>query len=407
MKTYDETIDAIFSKGDALIEQRRERSAMIKHTSYAVSGLCAATIVGVGIWRITNHGKMPDNGSSEIETVEDATTDTQNETYTTTSTPVSDKEKAKNTTSSTSKNTVVSSAKTTTAKSTTKGTTQSAIKTEITESTSKETTNTQTEKAATADTTTITTSQFDTTTRTTIAPASITTIAPNEVVETTTQFTDDITRQLPSIFNTLILTETDSLDSKMREQKFIYSYHNFKEDEIVGLLKEIHLNVNFDGNDYERDANIYEIKGHSADAMIAVKFEGRDDYFLYCNQLYAPETLGEFISAFSLDSDNYIRECYRGNVKADDITPQKAWNLLTADRLLPDVTDSCKGKYFAENDRIWITSVNESDQWLSIKIGVDPQGYIVTDTNTAIPDRYFYIGEDRAAEIIGYCKLLV
>lgn len=321
-----------------------------------------------------------------------------------------------------------------TTKSKTTETTQITDKTSITESQSRkntiqasnqtETTTAQTEKMAAADTTTITTVQPDTTTKTSItydvtestketsktttASAEITTTAHNGTGETTTtQYTDDITRNLPSIFNTIRLAGADSLDSKARDQEFIYSYHNFNENEIAGLLKEIHLNVNYDGNDLERDARIYEIKGYSADALIAVKFEGRDDYFLYCNKLYAPETLGEFISAFSLDSDDYIRECYRGKVKADDIIPQKAWTLLTAERLLPDVTDSCKGKYFAEHDRIWITSVKESDQWLSIKIGVDPQGYIVTDTNTAIPDRYFYIGEDRAAEIIGYCKLLV
>ena len=57
MKTYDETIDAIFAKGDAILEQKKKRSAVIKQTSYAVSGVCAAAIVGVGIWRITDHGR--------------------------------------------------------------------------------------------------------------------------------------------------------------------------------------------------------------------------------------------------------------------------------------------------------------------------------------------------------------
>ena len=74
MKTYDETIDAIFAKGDAILEQKKKRSAVIKQTSYAVSGVCAAAIVGVGIWRITDHGKMPESGISNIETAEEATT---------------------------------------------------------------------------------------------------------------------------------------------------------------------------------------------------------------------------------------------------------------------------------------------------------------------------------------------
>ena len=428
MKTYDETIDAIFSKGDALIEQRRQKSVKIKQTSYAVSGVCAAAIVGVGIWRMNDLKKLPDNRHSEIETVEEmTTTGTQTETYTTTSTVVSDKEKTKNTTAATTKNTVTSSTKNVTTKSKTTETTQITDKTSITESQSRkttvqasnqtETTTAQTEKMAAADTTTITTVQPDTTTKTSIthdvtestketsktttASAEITTTAHNGIGETTTtQYTDDITRKLPSIFNTIRLAGADSLDSKARDQEFIYSYHNFNENEIAGLLKEIHLNVNYDGKDLERDARIYEIKGYSADALIAVKFEGRDDYFLYCNKLYAPETLGEFISAFELDDDDNIKELYRGTFKTDNISSEKAWELMTVDRLLPNVTDSYKEKYFIERERIWITFVRMSDQWLRIKVGIDPNGYIFTDTNTIIPDSFFYISEEKAKEII-------
>ncbi|MCR5111889.1 MAG: hypothetical protein K6B38_13470 [Ruminococcus sp.] len=428
MKTYDETIDAIFSKGDALIEQRRQKSVKIKQTSYAVSGVCAAAIVGVGIWRMNDLKKLHDNRHSEIETVEEiTTTSTQTETYTTTSTFVSDTEKTKNTTAATTKNTVTSSTK-----SKTTETTQITDKTSINESQSRkttvqasnqtETTTAQTEKAATTDITTkepattdTTTKTYDTITESVSKQTTITTTAANTIsgaspngeegtTTTTTQFTDDITRNLPSIFNTISLTGADSLDSKMREQGFVYSYDLINEDDIDDLLKEIHLNVNYEGNDIERDARIYKIKRFSADALIAVKFEGRDDYFLYCNKLYAPETLGEFISAFSLDSKDYIRECYHGKVKADDINPEKAWDLLTAERLITDVTDSCTEKYFFEYDRIWITSISEPYHWLSVNIGVDPQGYIITDTNTIIPDRYFYIGEEKAEEIIGYCK---
>ena len=41
-----------------------------------------------------------------------------------------------------------------------------------------------------------------------------------------------------------------------------------------------------------------------------------------------------------------------------------------------------------------------SDQWLRIKVGIDPNGYIFTDTNTIIPDSFFYISEEKAKEII-------
>lgn len=437
MKTYDETIDAIFSKGDALIEQRRQKSVKIKQTSYAVSGVCAAAIVGVGIWRMNDLKKLPDNRHSEIETMEETTTTgTQTETYTTTSTVVSDTEKTKNTTAATTKNTVTSSSQTTTDKGTTKETTQSAVKTEITESASKETTNiettakqtikhseittTQTEKATTIDTTPMTTVQPDTTTKTydtitesVIKQTTITTTATNAIsgaspngeegtTTTTTQFTDDITRNLPSIFNTISLTGADSLDSKMREQGFVYSYDLINEDDIDDLLKEIHLNVNYEGNDIERDARIYKIKRFSADAMTAVKFEGRDDYFLYCNKLYAPETLSEFISVFELDSDDYTKKCYRGIMEANNISSEELWDIITGYGSLPNVTESCKGKDFRMQEAIWLELT--ADQSKIFKFGIDPHGYIIAGTNTFIPDSYFYIGEEKAEEIIGYCK---
>ncbi|MBP7187797.1 MAG: hypothetical protein KBA55_13790 [Ruminococcus sp.] len=405
MKTYDETIDTIFSKGDALIEQRRERSAMIKHTSYAVSGLCAAAIVGVGIWRITDHGKMPDNSLSEIETVEDVTTNKTVATSDTNTTTISTTHSSKVATSALKPTTTGKSQTNTQSNTTMKSATSESNELTTVTATSAQTSSESDIPAATASNSQTSASEettiMVTTTVTTTQPSG--SDPPQENTTTTTSFESEIIRKLPTIFSTVALDEADSVDSKQRAQEFVYSYHNVSAGETSTLLKQITLHGEYNNADVDSNAALYEMNGCSADALIAVKFEGRDDLFLYCNRTYVPENLDEFISAFGLDDDGIIRECYRGNAKAADIAPEKAWDLLTADRSLPDVTDSCKGKYFAENDRIWITSVKESDQWLSIKIGVDPQGYIFTDTNTAIPERYFYIGEDRAAEIIGYC----
>lgn len=414
MKTYDETINTIFSKGDALIEQRRQKSVKIRQTSYAVSGVCAAAIVGVGIWRMNDLKKLPDNRHSEIETVEEMTTTvTRTETYTTTTTTGT--EKTKNTTASTSKNTVTSSAKNLTTEKIqitdkTSITISQSTKNTVQASNQTENTTTQTEKSETADTTTMTKSQPDTTLQTSTTYDTITesakettrtTTAPNGTIETvTTQFTNDITGKLPSIFNTIILAGTDSLDSKMRDQEFVYTYDLINEDDIDNLLKEIHLNVNYEGNDIERDARIYKIKRFSADALIAVKFEDRDDYFLYCNKLYAPKTLGEFISVFELDADDYTKKCYRGIMDANNISSEELWNIITGYGSLPNVTESCKGKDFRMQEAIWIELTRGVNQSIIFKFGIDPQGYIIAAINTFIPDSYFYIGEEKAAEII-------
>ena len=74
MMDYDKIYERVMRRGDEILEQRRKKAVRIKQTSYAVSGVCAAVITGVGIWRMTDMRKLPDSHFSEIETVEDITT---------------------------------------------------------------------------------------------------------------------------------------------------------------------------------------------------------------------------------------------------------------------------------------------------------------------------------------------
>lgn len=82
MRSYEEISKRIMERGDKLIESRRVRAAKIRHTSYAVSGMCAAAIAGIGVWHIASNIKKPDdgfNGSgiiSATETVTEMTTTT-------------------------------------------------------------------------------------------------------------------------------------------------------------------------------------------------------------------------------------------------------------------------------------------------------------------------------------------
>lgn len=63
MREYDKTTlkiaDRIFEKGDEILEQRKKKSAKIRHISYAASGLCAALIVGFGAWKLQPSLKKP------------------------------------------------------------------------------------------------------------------------------------------------------------------------------------------------------------------------------------------------------------------------------------------------------------------------------------------------------------
>lgn len=62
MRSYEEISNRIMERGDKLIESAKVRAAKIRHTSYAVSGMCAAAIAGIGVWHIASNVKKPDDG---------------------------------------------------------------------------------------------------------------------------------------------------------------------------------------------------------------------------------------------------------------------------------------------------------------------------------------------------------
>jgi cytoskeletal protein RodZ len=83
MRKYDKmtlkVAERIFENGDKILEQRKKRVAKIRHISYAISGLCAAVIVCVGVWHFSSSMKMPNenfHGSEIISATEPAATET-------------------------------------------------------------------------------------------------------------------------------------------------------------------------------------------------------------------------------------------------------------------------------------------------------------------------------------------
>ena len=75
MRSYEDISNRIMERGDKLIESRRIRAAKIRHTTYAVSGMCAAAIAGIGVWRLTSDIKKPDGGFSGSVIVSETVTD--------------------------------------------------------------------------------------------------------------------------------------------------------------------------------------------------------------------------------------------------------------------------------------------------------------------------------------------
>ncbi|MDE5570225.1 MAG: hypothetical protein K2I82_06175 [Ruminococcus sp.] len=54
MKSYDDITERVFRRGNEILRKRQKRTAVIKRSSLAVSGMCAAVLVCFGIWRDNN-----------------------------------------------------------------------------------------------------------------------------------------------------------------------------------------------------------------------------------------------------------------------------------------------------------------------------------------------------------------
>ena len=69
MRSYKEIADIVREQGDAILERRRIRAQRIKRISCAVSGLCAAVIIGTAVWHNSALNKAPNPDFGKIPAV--------------------------------------------------------------------------------------------------------------------------------------------------------------------------------------------------------------------------------------------------------------------------------------------------------------------------------------------------
>ncbi|MBO7472905.1 MAG: hypothetical protein J6U00_02690 [Ruminococcus sp.] len=86
MRSYKEIADIVREQGDAILERRRIRAQRIKRISCAVSGLCAAVIIGAAVWHNSalNKAPNPDFGKIPVVTPTETTAVTTKEASVTT-----------------------------------------------------------------------------------------------------------------------------------------------------------------------------------------------------------------------------------------------------------------------------------------------------------------------------------
>ncbi|MBQ6251618.1 hypothetical protein, partial [Ruminococcus sp.] len=310
MRSYEDIANRIMKRGDEIIEQRKLRAAKIKHTSYAVSGMCAAVIAGVGLWKLSSAKDLGNDKFSGSSMIENSTEPTGSETVTET------------------KTTSVTAAAVTSGGTTT---TTAAV-------------TTQTTSAASA-----------AASKTYVTTAANTTKAVPQTTALTTLFTEAPTTSASTtsaiVTSPEIITEppspTSTFDPNVFREIFVQSFQELAgpapagtyyklssydaADRLKGsYIRPAHIEKEYTENGRTviaaADIDIYSIRGLSgANAMIAAKFPDKIGSYIYVSMDYSPTDLSSLINEMGLSADGLTGEAYTGSQLRKDIDKSSIW----------------------------------------------------------------------------------
>ena len=361
MRSYEDIANRIMKRGDEIIEQRKLRAAKIKHTSYAVSGMCAAVIAGVGLWKLSSAKDLGNDKFSGSSMIENSTEPTGSETVTET------------------KTTSVTAAAVTSGGTTT---TTAAV-------------TTQTTSAASA-----------AASKTYVTTAANTTKAVPQTTALTTLFTEAPTTSASTtsaiVTSPEIITEppspTSTFDPNVFREIFVQSFQELAgpapagtyyklssydaADRLKGsYIRPAHIEKEYTENGRTviaaADIDIYSIRGLSgANAMIAAKFPDKIGSYIYVSMDYSPTDLSSLINEMGLSADGLTGEAYTGSQLRKDIDKSSIWALITADTSLPNVysgtaeTDSAVKLIYRKDYVSGSLSVTENGQLICELCGI-------------------------------------
>lgn len=161
---------------------------------------------------------------------------------------------------------------------------------------------------------------------------------------------------------------------------------------------------------YTANASLYTIKTISEECAIALQFDGHEEYYVYANMFYRPDTLGEFIDALSLrdhlSTGSVSYHYWKDPVNHTGYTTVEFTGLQTDvvwDMLLSDPT--LKNENYDTDWHISAMSISVSVPLLgyeNISIGLTEEGYLTT--NILDSRKVFFIGPEKVALFMDYVK---
>lgn len=162
-------------------------------------------------------------------------------------------------------------------------------------------------------------------------------------------------------------------------------------------------------NTYTHKAELYKVKDFPEECVVAVQYEGTDEYYGAINTYYKPATLGNFIEDLNLkqivsfgtvnyeycDTDKYGNKKYE-NIEFPNVDNNIIWEMLfdgvTAENVYED------GVY---HNTIMGISVNiPLLGYENIGVSLSEDGYLTT--NILETGKRFYLGEEKVQKFVKY-----
>lgn len=394
MKEYDEITlkiaERVIQRSNEIVSRRKRKALKLKQISFAVSSLCAVALIGLGIWHMTDLKSLFNNHKSETDIIEEIQQSTA-----ITTTAITSAFKETETTKSAVSETVTSTHTTEnvtalTTVQTEKQTTASDIQTQMT----------TISYTQTNSTTAVTSVTAESTSQTTIPQTTMTYNKTSSEVITTTKDCSVEISGMADRFSAITFTESESLSDKNIAQSFNRRLSQFNDDETFTFIRKKHLTgYRFEENEYvefETYAEIYKVSDYTTELMIAVKFEDSDEYYCYIDSSYTSETMVDLISVLHLSAESLSSS---SNSIKKEIDTEKLWNMLTTDTSLPNVKQYCYENNINLERNRWFLFDSSVITFMNGSINIDQRGYVWVLTNI-MPINCYYIGEDRAKEII-------
>lgn len=163
----------------------------------------------------------------------------------------------------------------------------------------------------------------------------------------------------------------------------------------------------YEDKTYTAQCEYYSVEGVSSQCAVAVRFDGADESYIYCNSYYRPETLGQFIDDLSLHENLFFGTVYydyvklggeRVSVEFTGLDAQYVWDVLLSAREAENVYEDSR-----RFDTVMSISIDlPLFGYKNISLSVTEDGYLVT--NILDTGKAFYIGTDKTEAFIAHVK---